>query len=128
MFAGHTRHRPLPATLLLTYSAKKRAESAPGVGIGTDMFMIGPAAGTYATIYDSVVTDLEKIYQDGRKRIDRVAIKLQKSVEKYVDDLGKASEAAAAKANAADQQTDASESGESPANEQSARADPTKAN
>ena len=32
MFAKHTRRSPQPETLLLTYSAKKQAEVAPGVG------------------------------------------------------------------------------------------------
>lgn len=44
MFAGHNRMRPLPETLLLTYAAKKRAEVAPGVGSGTDMFTTGAAS------------------------------------------------------------------------------------
>jgi hypothetical protein len=38
MFAGHSRSKPVPQTLLLTYAAKKRAEVAPGVGEATDMF------------------------------------------------------------------------------------------
>jgi len=32
MFAGHTKHKPMPETLLMTYFAKKKAEVAPGVG------------------------------------------------------------------------------------------------
>lgn len=32
MFAGHSRSKQAPETLLLTYAAKKRAEVAPGVG------------------------------------------------------------------------------------------------
>ncbi len=55
MFAGHTRTRPMPETLLLSYSAKKRAEVAPGVGEGTDMFFIGPALGSYTLVGEHVL-------------------------------------------------------------------------
>jgi hypothetical protein len=44
MLAGHSPFSSSPETLLLTYLAKKRSEIAPGVGKGTDMFIIGPAA------------------------------------------------------------------------------------
>jgi hypothetical protein len=129
MFAGHTKARPLPATLLLTYSAKKRAESAPGVGTGTDMFIIGPGPGTYSTVVDSVVLNLENIYQDGRKRIEEVALILQKNVETYVDDIAKAAATAAATADATEQQTDiAPESGDSSVNKANTRTDPSEAN
>jgi hypothetical protein len=48
MLSGHNPHSDRDETLLLTYLAKKRSEIAPGVGKGTDMFVIGPLPGTVA--------------------------------------------------------------------------------
>lgn len=62
MFAGHTRQRLLPETLMLVYSAKKRAEVAPGVGTTTDMFLIEPP-GKYFDIGIHVIDQLEGCYQ-----------------------------------------------------------------
>jgi len=45
MFAKHTALRQFPETLRLAYTAKKRAEVAPGVGIDTDMFVISGLGG-----------------------------------------------------------------------------------
>jgi hypothetical protein len=90
MFAEHNRTRPLPETLLLTYAAKRRAEVAPGVGEGTDMFSIGPDTGSFGTIPDSIIKDLSKIY--GRTRVSTAkAIKRSnQEVTRYVEQLAKA--------------------------------------
>lgn len=42
MFSRYTRWWVFQRALLLTYSAKRRAEAAPGVGKETDLFYIGP--------------------------------------------------------------------------------------
>lgn len=91
MFAGHTRARPLPETLLLTYSAKKRAEVAPGVGEGTDMFMVGPGLGSYAPIGEHVLKKLEEIYRATQRAIGKAEQKAQKSVNTYVQEITAAS-------------------------------------
>lgn len=88
MFAGHDRNKPLPETLLLTYAAKKRAEVAPGVGSGTDMFTMGPAPGTFAPIIPKIVGDIDKIYLRTRSRSARVVKSSNEEVTKYVDQLG----------------------------------------
>ena len=90
MFAGHTRLKSFPETLLLVYSAKKRAEVAPGVGEATDMFMIGPRLGSYTEVGDHVLTRLKKIYIDELKREQKAASKAKESVNKYVEELGTA--------------------------------------
>jgi hypothetical protein len=64
MFAGHTRFRLFPETLLLTYSAKKRAEVAPGVGQVTDMFMIGPAKGASSPVSEDLIRQVDAIHKD----------------------------------------------------------------
>jgi len=93
MFAGHNRVRPLPETLLLTYAAKKRAEVAPGVGVGTDMFTMGPELGSYSTILPGVIEDVDKIYKGTRKRSEASVKKANAEVNKYVEQLSKAAAA-----------------------------------
>ena len=87
MFAGHTRHRSFPETLLLTYSAKKRAEVSPGVGEATDMVMIGPRLGSYIIVGDHVLGELEKIYRGTQKREKAAALISNAKVKKYVEEL-----------------------------------------
>lgn len=81
MFARHTIKRPFAETFLLVYSAKKRAEAAPGVGVGTDMFTIGPLLGSYKPIEPNVLDGIEKIYQDTQKA-NRDAIQKLKQAQK----------------------------------------------
>jgi len=61
MLAGHTRSSSIADTLLLTYMAKKRSEVAPGVGEGTDMFVIGPGSGQFAMLDRIKNFDFDKI-------------------------------------------------------------------
>jgi hypothetical protein len=96
MFAGHMRQKPLPETLLLTYAAKKRAEVAPGVGVATDMFTMGPATGTYSSIGHDVINEVDKIYRRTRRRTVKSVQTANSEVNKYVEQLGKEVEVAAA--------------------------------
>lgn len=90
MFAGHSKWKPLPETLLLVYSAKKRAEVAPGVGEATDMFMVGAQLGSYFLIGDNVLNELKKIYIDEQAREREAANKANESVTQYLDSMVKA--------------------------------------
>jgi hypothetical protein len=63
MFSGHWPSKPFHETLLLAYTAKKRAEVAPGVGKDTDMVVIGPGLGQTLKVEDRHLAGLEKIYQ-----------------------------------------------------------------
>ncbi len=62
MFSGHTPINPVQDTLLLAYSAKKRAEVSPGVGKATDMFIIGPNLGQSSPIKPELMNALETSY------------------------------------------------------------------
>ena len=62
MLARHGFNSPMPETLLRVYVAKKRAETAPGVGKDTDMFFIGPKIGASSTIRADILVKLDKIY------------------------------------------------------------------
>lgn len=62
MFARHAMRKPLPETMLLTYTAKRRAEIAPGVGLDTDMFAVAGLGG-YTPIASGRVTELQQLYR-----------------------------------------------------------------
>ena len=89
MFAGHTKFKLLPETLLLVYSAKKRAEVAPGVGEATDMVMVGPALGSFSPIGNHVLDKLKEIHKSEQKREIKASTKAKESVNQYVEELAK---------------------------------------
>lgn len=91
MFAGHARSKPVPQTLLLTYTAKKRAEVAPGVGEATDMFWIGPSVGNSFPVGDHVVGKLGEIYDTIRSESTAAQETAYTEVTKYVEELNAAS-------------------------------------
>lgn len=91
MFAGHSRTKPVPQTLLLTYAAKKRAEVAPGVGSATDMFWIGPTVGTSFPVGEHVVNKLGEIYGEIRTASTVAQESAYTEVTKYVTELSASS-------------------------------------
>lgn len=62
MFAGHSGVRQFPETQFLTYTAKRRAEVAPGVGAATDMFVVF-GLGRYSPLQNEEVKRLSELYQ-----------------------------------------------------------------
>ena len=118
MFARHAWNSPFPQTLLLTYYAKKKAEVAPGVGIGTDMVMTGPNVNSLVTVGDHVIVKLEEEYQK-IIRVESSAFAAATGVmNSYVEELTKkAAEAAgdqqaAPKSNGGTAPSDDSKKGE----------------
>ena len=84
MFAGHTKDQPLPETLLLVYSAKRRAEVAPGVGReGTDMFFVS-TVGKYDRVGNHVLEELDKIYKGAQKKEGIVGKQSRERINNYV--------------------------------------------
>lgn len=79
MFAAHTKWRVFGETLLLTYSAKKRSEVAPGVGAATDMFVIGPTLCSYTAIGDHVLQKPGKDLQGRRNKATKGAAKIPRA-------------------------------------------------
>lgn len=63
MFWGHTKSKPFPEATYVTYSAKRRAEVAPGVGKGTDMFTVGPVPGSYSPTHENAIEQLKILYE-----------------------------------------------------------------
>lgn len=67
MFAKYTPNQLFGRALLVTYSAKKRAEVAPGVGKGTSMFVIGKEGWFY--VPKTIVDDLAEKYNNLQTKI-----------------------------------------------------------
>jgi len=89
MLARHTPSSPFADTFLLVYSAKKRAEVAPGVGEDTDVFMIGGLG--YATqIKEEIVKGLEKIYQEIANKERKIQKDARREVRSYLDTITEA--------------------------------------
>lgn len=87
MLAGHTRFKTFPDALLLTYSAKRRAEVAPGVGAGTDMFVIYGLGSATSSIAEYVIRDIEKIYRAAKRREVASTRRAGESIKQYVEKL-----------------------------------------
>lgn len=91
MFAGHSRNKPYPITVLQTFAAKKRAEVAPGVGEATDMFLIGGAPGTYRAMPDLMLEILEKIYKEVRAETQKAVEKSEGTINEIFKAIAQAS-------------------------------------
>jgi hypothetical protein len=87
MFQGHSKWKGVPETLLLVYSAKKRAEVAPGVGKATDMFIIGPALGSFLQIPDAALNKLDSFYSGMSQATDRGIKKARQQVRRYLEQI-----------------------------------------
>jgi hypothetical protein len=96
MFASHVGTNKLPETLLLAYSAKKRAEVAPGVGRGTDMCFIGPYLGSFYMPKEDeeIFKKLGDIYKKTQDEIKTSGQKAKKDISEYIQKLVEAAVAA----------------------------------
>lgn len=86
MFARHTKVSPLPETLMLVYSAKKRAEVAPGVGPSTDMFLIEPP-GKYYDIGNHVIAELHECYIGLNRSADAAMEAANGKISQYIQTI-----------------------------------------
>jgi 20S proteasome alpha/beta subunit len=89
MFSRYTSQWTFPRASVLTYSAKKRGEVAPGVGRETDMFFIGPGFGRYTYFTNELLEELRRIYEETRHKEDEAAETALKGFEDYVSDTVK---------------------------------------
>lgn len=96
MFANHNPFKGFAETLLLTYSAKKRAEVAPGVGSDTDMFSIGPELGACVpSIGLHVIQKLQKTYESVERKKQRIDQGAQAEMSNFIQEITEKAEAAA---------------------------------
>lgn len=63
MFSGHTARNGLGDTLFLAYAAKRESEVSPGVGSGTDMFIV-PQLGALMHLSADAFVPLERFYTE----------------------------------------------------------------
>ena len=97
MFAKYVKSSPIPLGLWSTYAAKKRAETAPGVGVHTDMFILGVVPGSYDVVRQDIMNKLEEIYQTSVRGIEQVNRTAEAGVTTYVQQIVSESAAQAAK-------------------------------
>jgi hypothetical protein len=72
MFAGHVKARDFAETIMLVYSAKRRAEVAPGVGEQTDMVVIGPRLGDVVAVGPPLMQTLADTFKESREQAEKV--------------------------------------------------------
>jgi hypothetical protein len=98
MFARHAWNSPFPETLLLTYYAKRKAEVAPGVGIGTEMVMAGPHLGSLMPLGVHVIKKLDQEYRKIIRSEATAFTSSKNAMAGYVVELAKEAEAVGASA------------------------------
>ena len=89
MFAGYTPRWDFPEALSLIYSAKKRAEVAPGVGKQTDVVVIFPNLRDVRLFsHDSeLVQRLEEIYQESDAKRIRAIDEQHSAVREFIQSV-----------------------------------------
>jgi hypothetical protein len=88
MFEGQIPESSFAQSLLCTYSAKKRAEVAPGVGESTDMFAVW-SLGKSSTLGTHVTDRLETIYQNTRSNERTASIIANSEISTYVEEMAR---------------------------------------
>jgi 20S proteasome alpha/beta subunit len=93
MLSGYSKDATETKALLTVHQAKKRAEVSPGVGQDTDMFLTGPAPGTFmmleplhATKVD-IVKGLDNFYAKYQKAIDRLDKNIESKIKVYIETI-----------------------------------------
>lgn len=87
MQARYWRGWPLGEALLHAYSAKRRAETAPGVGKETDLLFIEPGGAGIVEVSAEIRDNLELEYKRMRSAEKKAASRARVRMQKYIDDL-----------------------------------------
>lgn len=87
MYSGHWPQKPFSDSVLLAYSAKRRAEAAPGVGKGTDMVVVGPALGETVKVEDQQIARLAAIYEASQLSHKKIHERTKKQAAELVDKI-----------------------------------------
>jgi 20S proteasome alpha/beta subunit len=82
MFAKHSGYRQFPESQLLTYTAKRRAEVAPGVGTDTDMFVV-VGLGGYSSLALDEVERLRVLYEEMKNAQDAARLQADEAAKVY---------------------------------------------
>lgn len=86
MTGGHNDGRGVAETVSLVHRAKKRAETAPGVGRATDMFMINGLGG-YNTFRSGIPEKLDELYERLAEEEKAARQKIHGELDAYVASL-----------------------------------------
>lgn len=87
MFRGYTRDWSYEKATYLSYAAKRRAETAPGVGRETDMSFIGPYPGVWKPILPEHAAELREAYDEVEGGIHKLEDQALGRIEKFLKDL-----------------------------------------
>ena len=82
-FAQHVKTKSLAETIMLVYTAKRRAEVAPGVGEQTDMVAIGPNLSETTNVGEPLMDLLKQTYEDAKQQAERVRQDANATIEGY---------------------------------------------
>ena len=85
MLSHYTRQVSHQKSLLLTLTAKKRAEVSPGIGKRTDMFFIGDHG--FGTLSPEITAKLTSIHEDMEKKIANVTRGADEEAHKFVEEF-----------------------------------------
>lgn len=86
MLAKYAPSTPIAAAVPLIHLAKSRAEVAPGVGVDTDMFLIGQL-GSYSVVPDHVLEYLGSQVASLRADEDAALVQAQQGLVSYMESL-----------------------------------------
>jgi 20S proteasome alpha/beta subunit len=86
MFANHTKYRGLAETTMLVYTAKKRAEVAPGVGEKTDMVVLGPGLGDAIAIGNPLMALLEQTHSEVKIEAEKVRSNANAKINEFLEE------------------------------------------
>jgi hypothetical protein len=86
MLAGHTPSTPLSKATFNLYSAKKRAEVAPGVGPETDTFIVSRLGG-YSELRDQIKEATIKAYDVYAKENAKSQQKAEKRLHEHIEQI-----------------------------------------
>jgi hypothetical protein len=89
IFSQHWVAKPFDETLLLAYAAKKRAESAPGVGRQTDIIVVGPLLGQSVKVEEKHLEGIDKIYRKSRRASGKAIDKADKEMTVFMNGVRK---------------------------------------
>ena len=86
MFSKYVPTWSLVRSMLLVYSAKQRAQVAPGVGEDTDLFFVSQLHG-FSLIQPPIPEELQKAYEKMRNTYDKAVEESYSAMESYVSQL-----------------------------------------
>ncbi len=86
MLARYNFREPFYKALLLTYTAKRKAEIAPGVGLATDLFTIDAPTG-FTPAHETIISRLGAIYEQAEVSHGTATFAADLQAQQLMEDL-----------------------------------------